>query len=213
MIMPSFDQFSPDHDFEYSGPARIHYLLCSTPRSGSHFLGHLMYATGALGYPLEYFHVSHFANWCTLSGHSNPPEVIQYIKTRRTSPNGCFGIKAHFDQFSHMCRLVTFDEVLPDCKFISIDRHDVLAQAISLAKAKHTAAWISFHKKTGEATYQGRVIDEALLQVIRQIISWSTFFSQRREEVLQVKYEDLCSNPKTVDPAANSSSAGVRCAE
>ena len=193
--MTSFDQFNSDYDFWYSGPVRTHYLICSTPRSDSHFLGHLMYASGTLGYPLEYFHPSHFAKWGRLSGRHDPLEVLQYIKKRRTSLNGCFGIKTHFAQFRHMCRLVEMEEALPGCRLIFVDRRDILSQAISLVKAKQTGAWISFHRKQREAKYEQAQIDEALVRIIDEKVSWADHLRHADNRVLRLSYEDFCEKP------------------
>jgi LPS sulfotransferase NodH len=53
--MTNWNQFGAAYDFpDFSGAFR-NYLIASTPRCGSHYLGHLLRATGRLGSPLEFF--------------------------------------------------------------------------------------------------------------------------------------------------------------
>ena len=190
-----FDQFDTSHDFQNRCETQIDYAICSTPRSGSHYLGHLMYSTGNMGYPLEYFHPGHFKRWTELSGSERVPEVIQYIRSRRTSPNGCFGFKAHFPQFLDLERAVPIDSVFTDCKFILIDREDLVGQAVSLVRARQTGQWMSMHEAQGTPEYAFDLVDKAMLSLLAEKASWLRWFAVNAKPYLRITYEELQADP------------------
>jgi LPS sulfotransferase NodH len=57
------EQFDPALDFPVPADVSVRYAICSTPRSGSHFLGQLLYATGRMRCPLEYFNRRNIVRW------------------------------------------------------------------------------------------------------------------------------------------------------
>lgn len=193
-----FQQFDEAYDFQPCTDASVYYAICSTPRSGGHFLGHLMYSTGAMGYPLEYFLAEHFSRWAALSGRPSAREVIDYIKSRRTSANGCFGFKVHFPEFSRVFREFGFDSLFPGCRFLLMEREDLLAQAISLVRATQTGQWISMHKPGGRTRYNFDDILRAMKYVLEQKVSWRRFFALTGRQYLNVSYESLVKGPSGV---------------
>jgi LPS sulfotransferase NodH len=80
----------------YVGRPAHQYLIASSQRSGSYLLSYLLRETGQLGFPLEYLHPEHAPMWRQRFGVSSMNEVILNLFERRTSPNGWFGIKAHW---------------------------------------------------------------------------------------------------------------------
>ena len=97
-----FDQFGSTYDFpRFTAPADA-YIICSTGRSGSHYLGHLFFSTGMMGSPLEYFHLGHLKTWRDILKTETDVETIRGIVARRTSPSGWFGVKTHPSQFRRM---------------------------------------------------------------------------------------------------------------
>jgi trehalose 2-sulfotransferase len=200
---PGFHQFDAKYDFVCETGSTIDYVICSGQRSGGHYLGHLLYSTGAMGYPLEYFNRNHLARWQALSGSTEIGGVIGYIRSRRTSPNGCFGIKADFDQFASAVREYRFPELFPKTRFIIIHRRDLLGQAISLVRARQTNQWISLHERTGEARYDRKQIDRAMLYLLEEKASWLRYLATAGHDRLDVVYESLVENPaRTVDAIA-----------
>jgi trehalose 2-sulfotransferase len=186
-----FDQFKPVYDLKCDSASRSYYAVCATPRSGSHFLGHLMYSTGAMGYPLEYLHPIHIPRWSELAGSADITRVFEYIKSRRTSPNGCFGLKTYLTAIQDY----PFDALFPACRLILIDRDDLLDQAISLVRARQTNQWISMHERKGEPRYDFQAIDDAITELLTQKASWLRFFAVSGREYLKVTYESLVADP------------------
>jgi LPS sulfotransferase NodH len=172
------------------------YLIASTQRSGSYFLSYLLRGTGELGAPFEYLHPDHAARWHERLGTSDLPETLRRLFQLRTSPNGWFGIKAHWDHFefgrAHASGLLSIE------KFIRIERRDRLAQAVSLALARQTQSWMSIQDKAAEPRYDEHKIAHALAVLDRHTRSWDRWFRAAKIQPLLVYYEDLVADPLAV---------------
>jgi len=190
-----WDQFGADYDHApFTGKPRL-YLIASTPRSGSHFLGHSLLETGALGSPLEYFHPQHLRKWMDILGTKDFPSTMARLVSRRTSPSGWFGVKAHWQQFAPIARNEAILRFLGIDTYIEILRRDRIAQAISYVIAQQTQAWISFHDSKVEPRYDFDAIRRAIESIDQNIAHWRHFFEQRGIVPLTVEYEDLAADP------------------
>ena len=198
--MTTWDQFGPDYDFpEFSGKPQS-YLIATTPRCGSHLLGHLLCATGVLGSPLEYFSKGRLRDWQERLKADTHHDLFQKLFRKRTSPNGWFGVKAHWPQFQQILDDASVYDLFAFKRFIHIKRRDRLAQAISWVIAQQNAAWISFHEPTQEPTYDTAAIENALSVIDTQTAAWKQFFAAQGITPLVVIYEDLVANPDaTID--------------
>lgn len=184
---------SIDFDQErYVDPPRI-YVIASQPRSGSHYLAHLLRATGQAGVPLEYFHSAHWKRWAKRCGQYNPLSTFRIMCQLRTTPNGVFGVKVHWKQFQFACRLRLEDEFKP-AEFIHITRHDLLGQAISLVIASQTGAWIHDHEPQRNPEYSFSAIQNAMDQLIAERGNWDRFFALTGIDPLRISYEALTSD-------------------
>lgn len=193
--MTRWDQFGTDYDFpEFTGTPRS-YLIATTPRCGSHYLGHLLRNTGVLGSPLEYFSRGRITDWQARLGTATRKELFSQLLRRRTSPSGWFGVKAHWPQFEH----VMSDPMLLDLfrleRFVQLVRSDRLAQAVSLVIAQQTSAWISFHALKRQPVYDTPAIAAALAGIDHQLSCWQAFFLSRGIEPLVLDYDDLVADP------------------
>ena len=190
-----WNQFGTEYDFgEFSGSPHV-YLLASTGRSGSHFLGSLLFETGQLGSPLEYLHPKHMARWQSQLGTSGNVETLTALFRRRTSPTGWFGLKAHWPQFSPFISDEPMFEKLAIKKYIYIERRDKIAQAISMVIAQQSNSWISFQKPTCEVSYDFEAINKAMSALVAQETEWEKFFNDSRISPLRIIYEDLQQEP------------------
>lgn len=189
-------QFSEDLDFPTRTEPTTKYVICSTPRCGSHFLGHLMYSRGIFGYPLEYVNSTNLTIWEQRASVSNSESVIGYIMSRRTSANGCFGIKAHYTQLGRLIRTVGRQELINDYKFILLRRRHVLSQAVSFAFSRQTGSWISGMPEQQSASYDESLIDESLHSICGDNASWERFLSRLALPTLHVLYEDVRADPE-----------------
>ncbi|MBR3663506.1 MAG: hypothetical protein IKN64_02485 [Desulfovibrio sp.] len=96
------------YDFpEYVGKPRW-YCLASSPRTGSSLCAEYFEYTGLAGRPLEYFHPKYQEDFSSRWAFGDKKNYICLLERWRTSPNGVFGVKCHFDQF------MDFQTFVPD---------------------------------------------------------------------------------------------------
>jgi len=196
-----WNQFGSEYDLPlFEGTPRT-WVMASTGRSGSHYLGHLLTETGALGAPLEYLHPQHIERWQRRLGVDDLEGVLAYLHAHRTSPSGWFGIKAHWrNQFVRFVKDPDLLRELAVERYVSIRRRDRVAQAISMVMARQTRAWISFHTAKAEPQYDADAIRKAITGLDREVETWDAFFADHGVTPLIVEYEDLQTDPDgTVD--------------
>lgn len=182
------DCFSPSADVR-----RQTYLLASTPRCGSHFLGHALQETNHFGVPLEYLSRGNVKSWAERLGFDGDEQALfDAIRKRRTSASGWFGYKAHWGQFAPFVRHGRTDVLGPISKVVFIYRRDILGQAISYARAKQTGAWISGATEMRKAVYKRDLILRCIKSIRRQNRLWRSYLTRHVEiPVMSVAYEKL----------------------
>jgi trehalose 2-sulfotransferase len=184
-------QFDPAFDY----PATIietKYVICTSPRCGSHFLGHLLHQAGGFGYPLEYVNRANLQVWTARARAAAPMRPLEYVKSIRTDRNGVFGIKVHFNQLS------TFLEHEPrflEYKFITLERRDLVKQAVSYAWAAQTNSWISGMPASGTARYDWQYISGKLNEITKSNAGWRGFLAKLGITALELTFEDVRDNP------------------
>ena len=190
------EQFKRDYDFPRSKAVSTKYIICSTPRCGSHFLGHLLYRAGTFGYPLEYFHPSNLPHWLARARQENEDkDLLTFLQKIRTSPNGCFGIKAHFTHLKFLERYISLNILACNYKFIFIRRKDLARQAISYSKALQTGVWISELESNNKAHYIKNSIKKCLNNINWQNACWLSFLNALGINFLDLQYESLREQP------------------
>ena len=81
---------------------RTYYIICSSARTGSYLLCHLLTNCGVMGVPAEYFTFFSDAKFLIErlklqnKVKINIPEYVEALKNLRTTPNGVFGMKMHY---------------------------------------------------------------------------------------------------------------------
>jgi LPS sulfotransferase NodH len=191
-----WDQFGPDYDFPpYAGRPRV-FVLASSPRTGSHYLGHLLHATGDMGAPLEYLHCAHLARWAEALGTDGEAKTLRALMGRRTAPSGWFGLKAHWAQFQPFAAAAEVQAALDVQGWIHITRADALDQAISLVIAKQSKAPISFRAVQAQPTYDRAAITAAMARLARDRDGWERFFAARGMQPLRIAYDRLTAEPE-----------------
>jgi trehalose 2-sulfotransferase len=204
-----------DHRLDFPGPVplRKSYVVASTDRSGSTFLCNLLWQTGVLGAPTEYWNFKRNAG---LRGRPKGTSVGNQMMERleatsladyltkllacRTSKNGVFGVKAHSFDFEEALRQYPemLDRLAP-VSFIYIVRQDKVAQAVSMAKAAQTGAWVSSAKaRNVNLQYDSDLIAKCLAWVERQDRDWARWFSTHGKEPFVVTYENLTADADRV---------------
>lgn len=184
------EQFDEAHN-RAASLVRIRYLLATTPRSGSHFVGQLFGATGQMGFPLEYFHPGNLAIWRRRARTAGMDDVLRFLESIRTTPNGCFGVKAHYPQLPSVLEVVPLGRLASEWKILHLRRADVLAQAVSLSIAGHTGNWISGTRGRGRPEYRFDDIDRSLRRLVAQESGWQHFFTRHNLNPQELVFEDV----------------------
>ncbi len=188
-------QFSSAWDLPASSGLERTVLIASTPRCGSHMIGHAMARTGLLGVPFEYCNPSNMSVWMQRLGTISPEATLRAIIARRSTANGMFGIKAHFTQCETLGGPQQLFKALPGLRVVHLRRADVLRQAISYAVARQTGVWIKGQEPTSEtAVYDASLIADCLDDIAVQNAGWSTAFAKAGIRPLNLYYEDAASD-------------------
>lgn len=205
---PELTALSPAHtSFDlplFEGLPKNFYVICSTPRTGSTLLGKLMCSSGYLGAPTEFFHRKHLTDFakrfCLIdsNGNINIQAYLGELFKRRTSSNGVFGVKCHYDQFAPFVANRAWEGLFPDVKFVYIIREDILSQAISLAIASQTNAYSSQEEAECEPIYSATEITRWVEYIAELNKRWNVFFGTHGLNPYFMTYEDLISNTKSV---------------
>lgn len=182
-------QFDPAFDFPTTAISKK-FALATTPRCGSHFLGHQLHGMGAFGYPLEYFNPANWRVWGRRAGGAG--STLSYIQSVRTGPNGVFSTKLHQE---HLALFLDKETDALTYKFIHLQRRDLLRQAISFSRAQQTGAWISDMPETSQAKYDWQMISQKLDEISLGNANWRSFFTSIGAEPLNLFYEDIAADP------------------
>jgi LPS sulfotransferase NodH len=172
-------------------PPQLKYVICSTPRSGSTLLSRLLYATNLCGNPREYMHrevLPIYAARARDEGFSSPVELLAH---RRSTPNGCFGVKLHYDQLPNFLRYVRVEEFIRDYRFIFLQRKDLLAQALSYSRAHQLGSWHSNMQARGTPVYERGDIERLMHQLVGDNAGWQLFLTKYGVPFFELTYEEL----------------------
>lgn len=166
-------------------------LIASTPRCGSHMVGHAMTRTGSLGVPFEYCNRANMAEWMRRLDKDTPVAALTALMARRTTPNGIFGIKCHFEHGAALGGADKLIAALPNPRIVHLRRADVLRQAISFAVARQTGVWIDGQIATSDtAEYDRDLIVDCLEEIVIQNALWTSLFQRLNLQPLELTYEE-----------------------
>lgn len=189
---------SPSYDFAVATRPTMFYVVASTPRTGSTLLCQRLWATGAMGAPAEYF--NYHLNMIQMVARLRVASLEEYVDrlfALRTSPNGVFGLHAHWDQF-HFAVTAGILRRMHGFRCIHIERRDRLAQAVSFARALESGQWASTHRARNAPAYDRKRIERCLARIEAHDGQWQSVFRRNRMEPIRVTYESLRSDPDAV---------------
>ena len=190
-------QFDESHDCP-TNPIKLKLAFCTTPRCGSHFLGHKLHRLGTFGYPLEYLNPGNLHVWEKRAG-TTPP--FDFVKSVRTGPNGVFAVKLHHE---HLSTFLQKESAPLEYKFIHLRRRSLTKQAISFSRAQQTGAWISDMQEMAPAKYDWAQIAEKMDAISRGNADWQSFLSSVGIQPLELFYEDIVEDiPSAIAQIAN----------
>jgi trehalose 2-sulfotransferase len=186
-------------------------VICALPRTGSSLLGHMLYTTGAVGWPGEWFWREDVErNWAEW-GVSSWREYLDRTLEAGTASNGVFCTKLMWGylhdvlfelrRLSHMYDeddLAVLRTFFAEPSFVWIRREDVVAQAVSWAKAAQTGQWASFQAVQAEPAFDFEQIDGLYHLARVHDGAWARWFAAHGVDPLRVVYEELATDPAGV---------------
>jgi len=170
------------YDGYYEGKPNLSYMICGARRSGTTYLGKLLWETGVMGKPFEYQLPE-----CRMKITSRMPKGISYwdfLKQARTTPNGVFGFK-EVAPGSYLLK-----NLVPQ-KVIYMTRKDLAAQTVSLALALNTGAFFSHQSEKRPAEYNFQGLMELSIHLEQVSSDWEDIFEEEGITPLRLVYEDL----------------------
>lgn len=192
-------QFSVELDMPHPVDTLQTVLIASTPRCGSHMLGHAMASTGVLGVPFEYANPANLAEWMHRLDTPTPRATLSALMTRRTGKNGVFAIKAHFSHCEGLGGPDAFLDFWPNLTVVHLWRDDVLRQAISYAVARQTGVWIAGQEAEQlDADYDPALIAACLDDISIQNAQWISAFDAAGINPISLRYEDMATDMQSI---------------
>ena len=180
-----------DHEFPPGTEVRCTYAICSVPRSGSSLLSELLCLSGVAGAPTEYFDPEQCARFSEAWETDGLDAYLAALVAKKTSPNGVFGLKVHYDQMAEMLGGRDLLDLFDDLRCIYIRRSDHVSQAVSYAIAIQTNQWASTHEATARASFDRTQIDDLLRQIERDEQRWERWFVEHDISPLRIEYDAL----------------------
>jgi len=175
-------------------------VICTTPRSGSNFLGQILASTRQLGRPLEYFN----GQARRLLDHPDYPDdrnaQLAAITSLGATANGVYGVKVFPDQIDRLSGL-DWTAQLPNLRFVNLERRDLLGQAISWGRAEQTQQWRSTSARQGADRYDAGLICRQMATIAEWRARWAIYFARNEIAPLQLVYEDVVSSPQSASDA------------
>ena len=195
-----------DPRLDFAGPVELRrsYIVASSYRCGSTFFCAELWRTGVLGAPAEYLNIGEGRMLRDVMmrrlGAGSPEDYLTRLLACRTSRNGVFGLKAHFNHFEPaLAWCPSLLGQLAPITFIYLNRRDKMAQAVSMAKSMQTNVWTSMDDAShAPPTYSRRIIERCLADLRQQRLGWLRWFELSNITPLFVNYEDLIADAANV---------------
>ena len=123
-------------------------------------------------------------------------DYLLAVARERTTPNGVFGVKMHWNQYKRHMLDLGFDVnvwEVPVC-WVRITRENELRQAISFVRAAQSESWNSNMQVVREPIYDAEAIISALNRITEENTRWDTYFAEKGIVPLHITYEQLIQN-------------------
>ena len=171
------------------------YVICSYPRSGTNYLCQLLASTGNLGNPQDWFNGPGIRARLDAEYPLEPEAQVPQARRRGSTENGVYGMKMFSASFE---RLAGYDwaSALPGLRWVHLERHDLLGQAISDVRSTQTQQFRSTAKAVAEPRFDHTAIHEALARAVRDQARWKFYFARNAISPVQLTYEAILEAPQ-----------------
>jgi LPS sulfotransferase NodH len=168
-------------------------MVAMTSRTGSTHLCAALAAAGDVGKPTEIFNPRGVAQHEKKIRKVN--DFADYIKSFQDEPPATFIFKTNFRDFERLAPYV--GAIFPNLQVVYLDRHDVLAQAVSCFRAKISGEW---HRPVNKTAPPSEALRPQFdLPAIRQQLTelemdkelWERFFATSGYVPVRLFYEDF----------------------
>jgi len=200
-----------------TGPDFDSYLICATPRSGSTLLCGLLDSSGVAGHPASYFNRKSLHDYADGWRIARPRDgrideaFVRAALTAGRTANGVFGGRIMAETLPEllsglaaaasapaMTDVALLSAQFGRLKFVHLRRRDVVAQAVSWARALQTHFW-----HPGEAVapggqdphYDEELIGRLVATIERFESDWTVWFASQSIVPCEVTYEELAADP------------------
>jgi LPS sulfotransferase NodH len=190
-----------------SGRPATPWLLATVPRTGSTWLSHLLWRTGCLGAPLEYLNFDAAGPYgFACAAPDLQRELWRSVLSRRTAPNGVFGVKCFPMQLEALVagNPPLLAEVtallLPHGgarRVVHLARRDRAAHAASYARATLSGVWRKEQERgdAADPVYSAAAMATAERWLDMQAAAWERMFAELGIAPLRLVYEDALAAP------------------
>jgi LPS sulfotransferase NodH len=176
-------------------PPQLSYAIAMTFRTGSTLLKDWLASTGVLGRPDEHLNRFFLDHWSAALRADRLVPYLQATARVHQTPNRVFGTKVEFRQFLPAILEDGLERAGIDPRWVYVERHDLLGQAISLAKAHVTQSWNSTEPPQSEPRFDEEAVVGALKSITRQRQLWERYFALIGVNPLRLTYEDMIEDP------------------
>jgi trehalose 2-sulfotransferase len=193
------------------------YLICATPRTGSTLLCGLLESTGVAGHPESYFNrkslTSYARQWNLPRSEQGLIDgaFVRAAVAAGSTPNGVFGARIMGETLPELLAALQALSTAPArsdldlvtdafgrTRFIHLRRWDVVAQAVSWARAEQTHFWHPGEEVLpgAQSPHYNRDLLERLAARVRALEeAWSNWFAGLGLVPHEIEYDDLARDP------------------
>jgi LPS sulfotransferase NodH len=184
-------------DYPPSAPPTRSIMLATDERTGSEFLCQILGASGRLGRPSEYLNTY----WMRCFIPDYPEDVGAQVTIAHrvgTTNNGCFAMKLHAVQLERLLTGSRVETAFPNPVFVRLYRRDLLAQAISLYRARYGSQYHAHLPAARPVDFDAAAIQAMMVELTRSKARWALYFARNGVTPLAIAYEDLAADPEAV---------------
>jgi trehalose 2-sulfotransferase len=187
------------------------YFICGTPRTGSTLLCGLLRSTGIAGRPESYFRQPDQQAWANRwriprgsDGFFDYRDYLRAAIAEGSTDNGVFGARLMWGTLDEVVAklgvaypqlagadLDLLTEAFGPLRFVHLRRNDIVAQAVSWARAEQTGYWQSGDTASREPSYHFAQIDQYVRTIEDHNAAWRSWFTAFNVRPYQLSYEQL----------------------